>query len=94
MSNGFLRPAERPGFQNGSLKRRRTLLTFGHSYVVALNRRLAHELSRASQETWEVTVAAPQWFHGRDGLGPHQLLLCTTRGSYNMKARKEMEKGP
>ena len=28
------------------------------------------------------------------GLGACLLLLCTTRGSYNRKAQKEMEKGP
>jgi len=31
---------------------------------------------------------------GDAALGGLCLLLCTTRGSYNMKARKEMEKGP
>ena len=32
--------------------------------------------------------------HGYVAAGGPGLLLCTTRGSYNMKARKEMEKGP
>jgi len=40
------------------------LLSVGHSYVVALNRRLAHELARAGAGRWEVTVAAPQFVHG------------------------------
>jgi glycosyltransferase involved in cell wall biosynthesis len=44
--------------------RRRRLLTLSHSYVVALNRRLARELHRASGETWEVEAAAPRFFHG------------------------------
>jgi glycosyltransferase involved in cell wall biosynthesis len=32
--------------------------------VVALNRRLAHELSRAGGGRWEVTSVAPTYFHG------------------------------
>src|SRR5262249_30961373 len=42
----------------------RRLLTVGHSYVVALNRRLAHELARARAGRLEVTAAAPQFVHG------------------------------
>ena len=42
----------------------RRLLTVGHSYVVALNRRLAHELACAGRHQWEVTVAAPMFVHG------------------------------
>lgn len=37
------------------------LLTVGHSYVVALNRRLPHEIARVSGERWEVTVVAPRF---------------------------------
>jgi glycosyltransferase involved in cell wall biosynthesis len=44
--------------------RPRRLLTVGHSYVVALNRRLAHELARAGAGRWDVTVAAPRFVHG------------------------------
>jgi glycosyltransferase involved in cell wall biosynthesis len=44
--------------------RPRRLLTIGHSYVVTLNRRLAHEMSRVGTRGWEVTAAAPQSFHG------------------------------
>src|SRR4051794_21267512 len=40
------------------------LLTVGHSYVVALNRRLCRELARAGGEAVRVTVAAPAFFHG------------------------------
>jgi glycosyltransferase involved in cell wall biosynthesis len=43
---------------------KRRLVTIGHSYVVALNRRLAHELARARAGTWEVTAVAPQFVHG------------------------------
>jgi len=45
--------------------RRRRLLTIGHSYSVAVNRRLAHEL--ASTGDWDVTAAAPAEFHGDFG---------------------------
>ena len=44
---------------------RRRLLTIGHSYAVAVNRRLAHEL--ASSGDWDVTAAAPARFHGDFG---------------------------
>lgn len=41
---------------------RRRLLTIGHSYCVAVNRRLAQAL--AARGDWDVTVAAPQRFRG------------------------------
>jgi len=44
--------------------RRRRLLTIGHSYCVALNRRLAHEMARVGADRWEVTAVAPDFFHG------------------------------
>lgn len=40
------------------------LLTIGHSYVVALNRRLAHEMALAGQGRWSVTAAAPFEYPG------------------------------
>ena len=40
------------------------LLTIGHSYVVALNRRLADEMARQGTGRWDVTVAAPAEYHG------------------------------
>jgi glycosyltransferase involved in cell wall biosynthesis len=40
----------------------RRILTIGHSYAVAVNRRLAQEL--AVRGDWEVTVAAPRRFRG------------------------------
>ncbi len=46
------------------MNRPRQLLTIGHSYAVALNRRLAHELAREGAGQWEVTVAAPAFIHG------------------------------
>ncbi|MDW8244516.1 MAG: glycosyltransferase family 4 protein [Thermogemmata sp.] len=44
--------------------RPRRLLTVGHSYVVALNRRLPHELARIGGTHWEITVAAPRFVQG------------------------------
>jgi glycosyltransferase involved in cell wall biosynthesis len=35
------------------------LLTIGHSYVIAGNRRLAHEMAIQGRGRWEVTAAAP-----------------------------------
>ena len=43
-------------------RRKRRLLSIGHSYVAAVNRRLAHEMACAGD--WEVTAAAPSLFHG------------------------------
>ncbi len=39
--------------------RPRRLLSIGHSYVVALNRKLPEEIARASNGAWEVTAVAP-----------------------------------
>jgi glycosyltransferase involved in cell wall biosynthesis len=44
--------------------RRRRLLTVSHSYVVALNRRLAAEMAKVGGGEWEVTALAPERFHG------------------------------
>ena len=47
------------------MKRRpRRMLSIAHSYGVALNRRLAHEMARAGGSDWEVTAVAPSFFHG------------------------------
>lgn len=35
------------------------LLTIGHSYVIAANRRLAHEMAVQGRGRWDVTAAAP-----------------------------------
>jgi len=48
----------------------RKLITVGHSYVVSLNRRLAHEMAVAGRDKWEVTCVAPQYFHGGNDLAP------------------------
>jgi glycosyltransferase involved in cell wall biosynthesis len=48
----------------------RKLLTLGHSYVVSLNRRLAHEMALAGRGRWDVTCVAPRYFHGGNDLAP------------------------
>jgi phosphatidylinositol alpha-1,6-mannosyltransferase len=47
------------------------ILMLGHSYVVALNRRLCRELAIAGGDRVEVTVGAPAFFQG--DLGPIRL---------------------
>jgi glycosyltransferase involved in cell wall biosynthesis len=42
----------------------RHLVTAGHSYVVAGNRRLAHEMALAGRGRWRVTAIAPSCFAG------------------------------
>jgi glycosyltransferase involved in cell wall biosynthesis len=51
----------------------RRLLSIAHSYVVALNRRLAHEMARVGGRDWQVTVVAPTYFHGGRDLRPIRL---------------------
>jgi glycosyltransferase involved in cell wall biosynthesis len=51
----------------------RRLLSIAHSYVVGMNRRLAHEMARANGRTWEVTAVAPTYFHGTRDLRPLRL---------------------
>src|SRR5260221_13264043 len=45
-------------------RRPRRLLSIAHSYCVALNRRLPHEMARMAGDEWEVTAVAPTFFHG------------------------------
>jgi hypothetical protein len=52
-----------PYVQAPPAKRRpRRILSIGHSYCVALNRRLAHEMARVGGSDWEVTAVAPAYF--------------------------------
>jgi glycosyltransferase involved in cell wall biosynthesis len=44
--------------------RPRRLISIAHSYAVALNRRLVHEMARIGSGDWEVTAVAPSFFHG------------------------------
>ena len=41
--------------------------------MVACNRHLAHEMSRVGGDAWEVTTAAPTFFHGGNDLRPQRL---------------------
>jgi glycosyltransferase involved in cell wall biosynthesis len=50
------------------VKRQRRLLSIAHSYVVTMNRRLAHEMARLGEEDWEVTAVAPRYFRGSNDL--------------------------
>ena len=56
--------------QDQRMSRPRQLLSIAHSYVVANNRRLAHEIACAGKGKWEVTAVAPQYFHGGRDLRP------------------------
>lgn len=47
-----------------AIRKPRKLLSIAHSYVVALNRRLAHEMAVVGKGRWDVTAAAPNFFHG------------------------------
>ena len=46
------------------MTRPRRLVSIAHSYCVALNRRLAHEMAVAGAGEWEVTAVAPSFFQG------------------------------
>ncbi len=55
------------------MRRRRRLLSIGHSYVVTMNRRLAHEMARLGGDEWEITAVAPKYFRGVNDLRPAHL---------------------
>ncbi|MDV3349882.1 glycosyltransferase family 4 protein [Leptothoe sp. LEGE 181152] len=46
------------------MARSRKLLSIAHSYVIALNRRLAHEMALLGKDSWEVTAVAPTFMGG------------------------------
>lgn len=46
------------------------LLSIAHSYVLPVNRRLAHEIARAGAGRWDVTAVAPAFFHGANDIRP------------------------
>jgi glycosyltransferase involved in cell wall biosynthesis len=54
-------------------RRRRRLLSIGHSYAVTMNRRLAQEMARVGGDAWDVTAAAPKHFVGSNDLRPVHL---------------------
>lgn len=49
----------------------RRLLTIAHSYVLQVNRRLAHEMQIAGGGQWEVTAIAPARFVGAGDIRAH-----------------------
>jgi glycosyltransferase involved in cell wall biosynthesis len=55
--------AVRPSAALVSTKARR-LISIAHSYCVALNRRLAHEMAQSGRGKWEVTAVSPSFFYG------------------------------
>jgi glycosyltransferase involved in cell wall biosynthesis len=69
--------------------RTRRILSVGHAYGVAGNRRLLHELARESCGRCEVVAVAPEFFHGdlrpvtleRDAAEPIRVLGVPLRGS-------------
>jgi phosphatidyl-myo-inositol dimannoside synthase len=69
--------------------RTRRILSVGHAYVVAGNRRLLHEVARASSGRCEVVAVAPEFFHGdlrpvtleREAAEPIRVLGLPLRGS-------------
>ena len=48
----------------------RRLLTVGHSYALGVNRKLAAAIRDAGAGRWDVTVAAPTYFHGNRDIRP------------------------
>lgn len=57
------------------MTRRLRILSVSHSYVVALNRRWAHEMGRVGRRRWEVTAVSPRFLNG--DLRPVSLERCT-----------------
>lgn len=58
------------------------LLTIGHSYVIAANRRLAHEMAVQGRGRWDVTAVAPSRLRGdlrEVDLEPLRNEACTVR---------------
>ena len=46
------------------MTRTRCLFSIAHSYCVALNRRLAHEMALAGKDQWKVVSVAPRFMKG------------------------------
>lgn len=49
------------------MRTRLRLLTVGHSYVIGVNRRLAHEMAKVGAPDWEVVCAAPRRYRADYG---------------------------
>jgi glycosyltransferase involved in cell wall biosynthesis len=54
---------------------KKRLLTIGHSYVVALNRRISHEIAAVGKDAWDVTCVTPKYFHGLNDIRPQQFKM-------------------
>ena len=74
------RPSNLPR-DRAAMRAPRRLLSIGHSYVVAGNRRLAHAIHHAAEGRWEVVAAAPTYFHGQRDLRPTVLDTAPTSRS-------------
>lgn len=46
------------------IKPKKKLLSIGHAYVIALNRRLVNEMARLGSDEWEITAIAPTIMKG------------------------------
>lgn len=75
---------------SGSAVRR--LLTIGHSYVVSLNRRLAHEMAVAGGAAWEVIALAPKEYRG--DLGPIRLQRAASEREEVRAIRSIFQRSP
>jgi glycosyltransferase involved in cell wall biosynthesis len=65
------------------VRRPRRVVSVGHSYIVRLNRRLAHEMARVGTGRWEVTAVAPTLFSGdfsQIALKRHEDDVCALEG--------------
>lgn len=69
-------------------RRSRKLLTIGHSYCIALNRRLAHEMARQGGNDWEVTAAAPAHVYGELPTAREESEACNLALIPALRARK------
>lgn len=49
---------------DNSMPNSRKILSIGHSYVVALNRRLVQEMAKIGQDNWAFTVVTPTFMQG------------------------------
>jgi phosphatidyl-myo-inositol dimannoside synthase len=70
---------------------RRRLLLVGHSFVIGLNRRLAHEMARVGAAGWDVVCVAPRRYradHGWADFAPVPEEPCRALGvrTYNTRS--------
>ena len=68
------------------LAARRRILTVGHSYVIGVNRRLAHELELVGAGSWEVVCVAPQKYRADHGWAEFRALPAEPCRSLGVRA--------